>query len=587
MSCSLVNELHRRLDVDTPDSVAQILASLPSLLAQKASTLLKERRYMDYLSMTIDPSMYEDLDTFRLDYLSVEIMSKYDSFAVPIDREKAAFEKFEAAERKCKLTNQRFRERNLLPQRYVSELFAARRKISSLLGPFRPGELLSQCEFGKGATFSLKRSEAGLHNKLSGIPEATYKFSGIGRLLIEQYPLWAKSLKHETGAVRIEVVPGNRLQTVAKNSKTDRFIAIEPRLNMFYQRGIGKMIKARLKGVGINLDSQASNQRLAREGSLYRDLCTIDLASASDTVATELVRFLLPPDWYDALEIARCAYGQYRGEWIRYEKFSSMGNGYTFELETLLFWALTKVTVDLYGESERRIGVYGDDIICPINCLDPLSSLLEYCGFELNRKKSHSRGAFRESCGTHYFAGHDVTCIYIRAPLTSVPEVLLAANNVCRLASRYGLPRCRDGRLLPTWERLVCLLPKSWRQCCIPDDFGDGALVGDFSDSTPKRALKYQYLERGKRLASSQWEGWTPRFYFVEKPSTREVTTAPDYTAVMYYRRAESSHSHSMSRTFGFDESLPCEIPLHRKVKRYQIIRSGLVTCWTELGPWI
>lgn len=133
---------------------------------------------------------------------------------------------------------------------------------------------------------------------------------------------------------------GNKVTTVPKNSKTDRVIAIEPLMNMYVQKGIGGAIRHSLRSVGINLNDQTSNQRLAREGSLQGKLATVDLSSASDSVSLLLVEELLPPDWVAAIKLCRSPCGVLPdGSVINYQKVSSMGNGFTFELESLIFWA--------------------------------------------------------------------------------------------------------------------------------------------------------------------------------------------------------------------------------------------------------
>lgn len=100
------------------------------------------------------------------------------------------------------------------------------------------------------------------------------------------------------------------------------------------------------------------------------------------------------------------------GRWIQLEKFSSMGNGFTFELETLIFWALVESLRDLRSQTGGRVSVYGDDIVCPSDIATDLIELLDFCGFEVNTKKSHWAGLFRESCGEHFFRGKNVTPIY-------------------------------------------------------------------------------------------------------------------------------------------------------------------------------
>jgi hypothetical protein len=182
-------------------------------------------------------------------------------------------------------------------------------------------------------------------------------------------PMWNHIVCSSTEGPRqpVKLVKGNSIITVPKNYKTDRTIAKEPCMNIYIQKGIGRCIRKRLKRVGIDLDDQKRNQEGARIGSLDGSLATIDLSMASDTVALELVSFLLPNDWWWALEQCRSPVGVLpSGELVAYQKISSMGNGFTFELESLLFWAICQqVACSNINETDCRILVYGDDIVVP------------------------------------------------------------------------------------------------------------------------------------------------------------------------------------------------------------------------------
>lgn len=90
-----------------------------------------------------------------------------------------------------------------------------------------------------------------------------------------------------------------------------------------------------------------------------------------------------------------------------------MGNAFTFELESLIFWALTLSTMECAG-IHGELAVYGDDIIVPSEIAPLVIDTLEGCGFEINRKKSFISGRFFESCGAHYFDDHLVTPAYMR-----------------------------------------------------------------------------------------------------------------------------------------------------------------------------
>jgi hypothetical protein len=85
-----------------------------------------------------------------------------------------------------------------------------------------------------------------------------------------------------------------------------------------------------------------------------------------------------------------------------FEKISSMGNGFTFALESLIFGALVRCAIRRTG-SVKKSAVYGDDLIVPVTAAPYLKTLLEYFGFQLNEDKSFAAGPFRESCGKDFY----------------------------------------------------------------------------------------------------------------------------------------------------------------------------------------
>jgi len=66
------------------------------------------------------------------------------------------------------------------------------------------------------------------------------------------------------------------------------------------------------------------------------------------------------------------------------------------------------------------------------NNIHDLIDLFNYCGFEINRDKSFFKGSFFESCGKHYFKGIDVTPIFQREVIDSVPSLFRHYNRVVR-----------------------------------------------------------------------------------------------------------------------------------------------------------
>jgi hypothetical protein len=231
-------------------------------------------------------------------------------------------------------------------------------------------------------------------------------------------------------------VLGNLVTTVPKNAKTNRIIAIEPDWNSFFQLGLGAAIRSRLQRVGLLLDTaQAENRRLALIGSETGEYATIDLKAASDTVSLGLCDLLLPPHpdpLKGIIAQTRSLFGLCGDDVVEYEKVSSMGNGYTFELETALFYALARACTP-----SGVVRVYGDDVIMPSARAPLFIEVLKDLGMEVNLKKTFYTGDFRQSCGGHYFRGNDVTPPYFREAVCDVPSYIRAYN---KLVTAFG--RC-------------------------------------------------------------------------------------------------------------------------------------------------
>lgn len=177
------------------------------------------------------------------------------------------------------------------------------------------------------------------------------------------------------------------------------------------------------------------------------------------------MQLLLPPDWYELLSALRSPVTQIDGEEHRNAMFSSMGNGFTFELESLLFYVLARATAYFRGIA-GVISVYGDDIIVPTEMAEDLVWVLKFFGFQTNPEKSFWNGSFRESCGGHYDNGVDITPFYIREPVDNVLAVIAVANALRRWVFQdYSPPEgkmaivCLDSEAEEIWRWLKSLVP--------------------------------------------------------------------------------------------------------------------------------
>lgn len=299
---------------------------------------------------------------------------------------------------------------------------------------------------GPGASILAEGND--LFTKLFASPLSvtSTKLSHFYRLTIRGHSTWARAEKNRSrcfGRPERSVVLGSRLSTVPKNSETGRCICTEPNINMMFQLGIGEALHSRLKKVyGLDFENQESkNQALARRASIIGHLCTIDLKSASDSVSLALLRQVLPFDFLRLLLETRSNECLIPGVgWRSLPIISTMGNGYTFPLQTMLFSALVSAVYRLHGiqRSPDNFAVYGDDIICETRVYPSVVRYLGMCGFIVNPNKSFSDGYFRESCGADYYRGVNVRSIYIKT-LNTRNDIFVAINQLNRWSYRTGI----------------------------------------------------------------------------------------------------------------------------------------------------
>lgn len=465
--------------------------------------LYESGEFSQLINLDINPLDYNDPSDFRDAYQATKFLSKNSFLKVDIDRKAVALSKFSEMEDLCKETNRRFRNPSLDQLSNwdsVSLLNAMKQKITKILGVCPIEEVFERSNWGPGVSTLLKGSNVSATNKFQhevGITRDLFSLmfeskgpdrTGIFDLA---YPLWGSELRKRSSFPVFEV--GNVVITVPKNSKTDRVIAVEPGLNLWFQLGIGKVIRRKLRKHGIDLSDQTRNQWLAKLGSESPFYATVDFSSASDSISKILVRELLPPDWFLLLDVCRSHFGTLDGKTFLHEKFSSMGNGFTFELESLIFFAAAACVCENMGYDSSMVSVYGDDVILPSPCFEAFSSFSRYLGFIVNTGKSFTSGYFRESCGSYYFDGVDVKPIFLREMVRTPLQVFRLANAIRRQAhirnSRFGC----DARFRRTWNLLFNCLPKSLR-LRIDTSLGDGGFVSNFDEATPSRA---RYLLEG------------------------------------------------------------------------------------------
>lgn len=510
------------------------LLSVGGDVAVRLLDRLRTNDFEGIIATRVNPRLYEQKILFARDYLSAELLRKFPGFPVDIDRKAVARKGFWRSEGLCWRTNRRLDPYlsgfGLTEEAWTRRIARMRKKIREWIGS-KPPEFAGDCDFGPGATYDCTGKNVLPADKIEAIPTRTKDlFSDISFLWCFGTTLWSRAsrdVKLEGATPDMQcrwtntlVVPGNRFTCVPKDSEKDRGICIEPTLNVYIQKGLGLALRRLLKRAGIDLArGQKVHGVLAEWASRHgHHFCTLDLSSASDTVALFLVELLLPKLWFEALSAARSPTTEVDGKIVRLGKFSSMGNGYTFELETLIFAAICSTR----EEGDLTLGVdcfvYGDDIIVPTKFSKDVQKDLEFFGFELNPRKSFTTGFFRESCGTDAFDGLKIPSFRIDSEPDGPGWWISAANAVRRsLSILPEYPTDREIRRSPAWRYCVSQIPLKYRYLIGPERLGDAVLhYTDYSEAVyPGEGLMISY-PRDKRF--SPGTSWVRALSSVTEP---------------------------------------------------------------------
>lgn len=466
--------------------VSRLHQAIQSAFPMHDLRALSSAKMEEYLRLALGAS---DVRAMKDNYLLASVFKRYQS--VDTDnvemRVSAALDKLMESEVKCAESNRVFaggldRSNARIPLEYLPLLARARKHVSRILGRFRLDELPKACNFTPGATTEFTRKSGQLHNKWSKATHCTSR----AQPYVEAFMRWSKIPDLQRDVIINE---RNTVFTVPKNFDRDRTACKPVTWNGFLQLGLGTMLRRRLRKEGLlQPDAQEYHGVLAKVASSVPGLVTRDLASASDCVSLGLLEALLPTDWFDVIMDLREPYGVLPdGSTVCWEKVSSMGNGFTFELETLVFYALVKACCS----RESLVSVYGDDIIFPAPHADKVDDVLSFCGFEINLSKSFGPPSlFRESCGGHYFSGNNVKPFYITRLPATIGQIINLHNDVVRWVGDRPRP---DHFLFDIWRLCREIVPREyWGPA--PHQ---GVLWAEWDEARPNYHPDYQAWEVG------------------------------------------------------------------------------------------
>lgn len=399
------------------------------------------------------------------EYLLVkDIFKKYPGIpgASPALRRQNAIDSWNRCEAACHATNLRFLDRSSeihlhfkssslvgqvvrLARQFIVDVLGEHPSLDVLYGNGRHGPGTSVGMTGNATTpyfkagaFPITVTEGALPYMRTRLARDSYWFcAGVSKLLGYHFtviPNYATRLRlvKSLQSHFFAVVPGDKVSFAPKDAGTERPITVSPLGNLFIQLGVDEYIRTRLKLFGIDLDTQEVNKSLALLGSLdpsWDSPVTIDLKTASEMIATQCVSFYLPAQWFAFLDDIRSPGGCLPKQPFKdYNKFSGMGNGFTFALESLIFVAIARAATIVSGGELKRVHIHGDDIICPKNAALLCWETLELSGFTVNTEKSYLHGPFRESCGTDGWNGADVRAIKVKDEVADCRDVFRLLN---------------------------------------------------------------------------------------------------------------------------------------------------------------
>lgn len=409
-------------------------AAILAVSAIKQNNVPELRRLLGVL----DPFEFNGSDRNRFQTRR-QFIALFSKCAIPslgsdTDRRRAAYDNWHLGEAACKATNAKFANKRELRESLSPDMLAvltlAHEEFVRILPKFNLQQIYDSARPGPGKTQgSVRNSTTSPRDKMFNTRHTATKacLPYVPGLLRSS---WGRALGYEFPIVC--VVNASQHCLVPKNYKTERSIALEPSMNTWLQLGCHEVLSRACARTGNSVRDQSRNGFKARSASLGGS-CTIDLSNASDTISTGFVRFMFTgwyrnscdPDvvnackWLELLEALRCSHMAIKGTEVRLEKFSSMGNGYTFVLETMLFLACARACARYAGDDVNPT-TYGDDIVAGWQSSLLLTELLSMCGFTVNTEKSYYFGPFRESCGMDWYNGSYCTPLYMRSSGNSI-----------------------------------------------------------------------------------------------------------------------------------------------------------------------
>lgn len=401
----------------------------------------------------------------------------------------------------------------------------------------------SKMHTGPGASTGLKPALAGDYSEYNKLCDGPMSFSHPDVAGAYKACILTTRLTAVSEAVRYRMYgeldsyhANAHFLSVPKTNSKNRGICTQPSGNMALQLATHEILSDTLRHTyGCNLSTQQElNKELALCGSTGKkgwlhdswEFCTVDLSSASN-FPWSLVEYLFPELWVRWLDMIRSPTMTVDGVDHVKHMCSSMGNGFTFSLMTLLFSAIVRVLYSLAGIPEYDVhpvmgkrktwAVYGDDIIVDKRVFNALLKVLNAFGFTVNVDKTFSTGLFRESCGGDYYNGAPVRPVFLET-LDTQADIYSLLNRLTQWGVTHSVDLVRglttlksalgkDVLRVPNWEDVSAGLHVPFTLCDhkpmgVPKVIKELLNIGNVPYRTSECVNKKRSLFREKKKAS-------------------------------------------------------------------------------------
>jgi hypothetical protein len=382
--------------------------------------------------------------------------------------------------------------------------------------------------FGPGSSIGLEGKPSSYYFKVGDSPQAA-----TSPFIIDWYarstawhPLCeAAELARKARCGEAVVVKHGNLTFVPKSFLSRRIVVTEPSLNTYFQLGLGSVMERVLdRSFGIDFSVQPGlNSELARIGSLTDEYSTMDLKQCSDYISCQVIEFMFPRSLVNWLMKLRTPTVKTPiGSDIDLAMISTMGNGFTFPLQTLLLTSLVLGVYETLGiepgpRHSKRWGVFGDDIVVAKEAYNLLSAVLTELGLVVGHDKSFDTGPFRESCGADFFLGTNVRGVYLKRYLSD-QDLFSAFNRLSLWSAEHGI------LLRETLSTIVAVIrDPTWIP---PDESENGGFITPFPliPQEPSGSWEYSvYIPHPSSFDFEPWENWEVGFNTDSRHATKKM----------------------------------------------------------------